>query len=909
MNSRRSFTRREILRTSVAASTAAALSTLPGHAAASAAPSNRQAAPDPVDLSWLGGGVPAASAGTTWGVPWAQGALAEKQQLALATADGTSVPVQSWPLAYWPDGSVKWSGHAISPGTGEAERLRLEPGPSAQPESRVRVRERPGNPPRGIPDSFHVTTGVITVRVPRSGQVLISSIERDGSELARGAELVCLLQDGPAPEYGAGTVSTQSFVGQVENASVEQEGPIRAVVKLEGRYHGPDGRDWLPFTVRLYFYAGAESVRLVHHFVFDGDADQDFIRGLGLRWRMPMRDLEHNRHVRFVAEDDGIWGEAVRVVSGLRREVGAAIRRQQFDGVATDPVDQWSNEVRNGIDEIPLWGDFKLTQVSADSFHVSKRTGDHSSWLDHAGHGRRAYGLGWLGGPEGGGIAFGLRDFWQRHPCQLDIRGAASDEATATVWFWSPDAPAMDLRHYSDERHGLGLLYEEPGRGLDDEVATPEGVARSNEVVLWALPATPSRSRLLELADALREPPLLVADPEYLHSVQPFGRWSLPDRSTDARAALEDDIENWISFFRDQIEERRWYGYWLYGDVMHSYDSTRHTWRYDIGGYAWAQGELSPDQAIWYQFLRTGRADHFRMAEAMTLSIAEAAVHHAGRFAGLGSRHNVIKWGDGAKEARISASQLKRFYYYLTADERTGDYMRSTLRVDETMHDVPPLREIFPDPSGDRYIVRIGPDWIAMASNWMTEWERTGDGRYRDLIATGLQSIADMELGMFTGSGGSVAFDPATGELEDVGISQSPSNISLLFGGDQIFYEMIDIVDVPDFTQEFLNFCIARTGTNDERIELYGRNFNAGAFRHFYSRMMAFAGDRLDDDSYRQRAWETFDGQRRLADVRTVTGPDVVTPVSWAPGASSNDFGQHLMSIIQLLELAPEQAP
>ena len=35
-----------------------------------------------------------------------------------ALRDGTNklLPLQSWPLAWWPDGSVKWSAHAIAPG-------------------------------------------------------------------------------------------------------------------------------------------------------------------------------------------------------------------------------------------------------------------------------------------------------------------------------------------------------------------------------------------------------------------------------------------------------------------------------------------------------------------------------------------------------------------------------------------------------------------------------------------------------------------------------------------------------------------------------------------------------------------------------------------------------------------------
>jgi len=40
------------------------------------------------------------------------------QAFALATADGKALPLQTWSLAYWPDGSLKWSGfrHGRRPG-------------------------------------------------------------------------------------------------------------------------------------------------------------------------------------------------------------------------------------------------------------------------------------------------------------------------------------------------------------------------------------------------------------------------------------------------------------------------------------------------------------------------------------------------------------------------------------------------------------------------------------------------------------------------------------------------------------------------------------------------------------------------------------------------------------------------
>ncbi len=93
-----------------------------------------------------------------------------------------------------------------------------------------------------------------------------------------------------------------------------------------------------------------------------------------------------------------------------------------------------------------------------------------------------------------GGLSFGLRDFWEKFPAQLDIRDAHTDEATVTLWLWSPEAQPMDLRFYHDgmgqdsyaeQLEGLNITYEdyEPGFG------TPYGIARTSELLFW--PTTP----------------------------------------------------------------------------------------------------------------------------------------------------------------------------------------------------------------------------------------------------------------------------------------------------------------------------------------------------------------------------------------------------------------------------------
>ena len=111
---------------------------------------------------------------------------------------------------------------------------------------------------------------------------------------------------------------------------------------------------------------------------------------------------------------------------------------------------------------------------------------------------------------------------------------------------------------------------------------------------------------------------------------------SLPSQTAPQHAALEKQLDWMFDFYRGQQDQRSWYGFWNYGDVMHTYDFDRHEWRYDVGGFAWDNSELATDVWLWMYFLRSGRADAFRFAEAMTRHTGEVDVHHLGKLRAAG---------------------------------------------------------------------------------------------------------------------------------------------------------------------------------------------------------------------------------------------------------------------------------
>ena len=908
------ITRRDFVRTAAAAGAAMHFAAT-AHGQSRPAPDGRGAAAGAggsATFRWLDGRPPRDARGVTWGVPWSRGTHRPSQAFSLA-AGGQQLPLQTWPLAYWPDGSLKWTAHATSGGMDVPDQLVLMPAEqTTAPAHPVSVREVDG--------AVEVTTGTIRCLIPTRGASIITSIERDGRDIARDIALVCLRQD--QPDSSAGTVNRERFTGRIDNLTVEQRGPVRAVVRVDGKHVGPNERAWLPFTVRLYFYAGSDAVRLMHTFVFGGDEHRDFIAGLGVRFDVPMRDALHDRHVRFVGAGNGLWAEAVRGLTGLRRDPGEPVRRAQIAGEPTPPVESFPDAVRTRLHLIPAWGDYTLAQLSADGFEIRKRTKPGHGWVKAAA-GTRAGGAGYVGGISGG-VAFGLRDFWQRHPTQLDVRGANTDQSQVTVWMYSPEAPSMDLRFYHDgmgmdshaaELEGLEITYEDYEKGF----GTPHGIARTSELTLWAVAATPPQQAIIDFANAVAAPPLLACAPSHYAAAGVFGGlFAEPDRTTPAKKAIEDQLDFLVDFYRSQVEQRRWYGFWDYGDVMHSYDADRHVWRYDVGGFAWDNSELSPDLWLWYAYLRTGRADVFRFAEAMTRHTGEVDVYHLGRLRMLGTRHNVQHWGCSAKQLRISTAIYRRFYYFLTADERVGDLMRELLDADQTFLTLDPIRKIRREPyrpEPHALGVGFGTDWGSLAAAWLAEWERTGEAKWRDKLVAGMKTIGAMPHGFFTSG---ALYDPATGafRLEGQGeVRGEVSHLAAVFGLVEVCAELIALLDVPEFERAWLQYCELYNAPREERTRALGVDVRSGSLATPHSRLTAYAAWKKDDPNLARRAWDEFFGtggraaQRFARKTARFEGPDVLSPVDEASWVSTNDAAQWSLAAIQNLALIGHALP
>lgn len=372
-----------------------------------------------VNVHWIDGPAPTYTSGTTFGLPWARGRFFPNGTN-FAVSGGNAL--QSWITAYWNDGSIKWSAHAIPPAEAPADQYVITAssggGNTSQPT---------GLTTSTSGDEVTVNTGKITVSFPRTGSNLIGKIETSsGKVVGQNGKLVLHSQTGVTDDIesrGNSSIEYLNFESNIDNVTVSNSGPVRALVTVSGTHQVSEGSphdNWLPFVLRFYLYANSDAIRVIHTLEFDGQSDEDFITGVGVRFDVPLADEElYNRHVRFAGVDGGLLSEAVKGITGLRRDPGEEVRAAQFNGEETPSTDTWDTRVSSRLHWIPDWNDYSLSQLSPDGFTLKKRTKPGQSWVNIQGS-TRSGGLAYLGGATQGGLAVGLRNFWKHYPVGLD---------------------------------------------------------------------------------------------------------------------------------------------------------------------------------------------------------------------------------------------------------------------------------------------------------------------------------------------------------------------------------------------------------------------------------------------------------------------------------------------------------
>jgi hypothetical protein len=280
-------------------------------------------------------------------------------------------PLDSREIAMWPNGSLKWIAHSVSPYVGYSEKYTVMGINRTEVESGVVIDRNSLNISVSTRQGLHIRFS------SPGGSSLFENLSLNGHVLCSRANIIAC-------------ISKKEFSTIVKSIAVENATVSRAVIKVSGVLLSSEGEEHLPFDIRVYLYSNSSSVKIIHSFIHDLDSDQPLM-SLGLKFLVPLKETElYNRHVRLGGSDGGILKEEVQGLSGLRFGPTLQNKVDQAAGkIIVLSNDQWErNDLKDGLSYIPSWDSSTLPQLSSDGFVIKKRTKKGCSWVKVTGGGR-----------------------------------------------------------------------------------------------------------------------------------------------------------------------------------------------------------------------------------------------------------------------------------------------------------------------------------------------------------------------------------------------------------------------------------------------------------------------------------------------------------------------------------------
>jgi hypothetical protein len=669
------------------------------------------------------------------GMPLPRKAVTSPDQVRLFVR-GRETVAQTRPLAFWPDGSLKWiemvfplqpgrsdrgtgSGEGdevefdVSLRNGRSSPCRLKFGKTVKQASRtggIRLAENG--------DGVSIDTGRLKLAVG-GGERWLRSAVLDGREMIRDDGQAQAYVDFLRPEgYVAATAHADGRADpgpvRIEKIEVQEAGPLRAVVRLEGTAQAEEAPKVI---LRLEVFAGRSFVRLHHTVEFtQKDPRKVFVRRMGLRLPLALS----KSGLKMAA-----GGERGPVAIGRARRAGL---RQ----CAPASYSVWS--ARDGLPE-----------------EVEGGRRSHG-WLDLSG--------------RQGGVAVMQRDMWQEFPNALL---ADSGDPSVSMEFWPASSPLMDVRRYSNYPHrAQGETAPEDPFWVRDVYYKNEpfvGISKTHEAMLFFHDAEASPERVDAVAADLNSRPLVYAGWDWYARTKITIPQVAPDSPKHGKfVANMRNVADWWMFHQ---RAWGWYGMWNYGDIQHLFHRgygcvlmpeslermlkvpvaerpdidvrrtpwrtrqdyfTQHDWAFDNGRWGWTNTEGLLNLFMSGEYLRTGRRDVFFFMEALARHARDVDARHSGKWFGKGTRHGVQHWSCGDHEERQTTFTEQRIYYLLTGDRRTFEW-------NEELTEKWYLRQP----------VSYMPGHAGRSYGLLCRWEWTGDRELGDLLKKYLHHLAQKD--------------------------------------------------------------------------------------------------------------------------------------------------------------------
>ena len=181
------------------------------------------------------------------GLPFPRGEMKDADSFFLYSPQGLPIPLQTRSLDRWPDGSIRWTYLQFQ---ADMQRQKTENWILKWKESKTANRPKTRIIATATRGKIVVDTGAIQVTFSGDGRSLFDSVKIGDREMLR--------PDAPCGFMLArpdGRVYFSHGQGKVK-LEMEESGPIRAVIRMEGEHRSKSGQPLFDYVCRFFFYAG-----------------------------------------------------------------------------------------------------------------------------------------------------------------------------------------------------------------------------------------------------------------------------------------------------------------------------------------------------------------------------------------------------------------------------------------------------------------------------------------------------------------------------------------------------------------------------------------------------------------------------------------------------------------------------
>ncbi len=680
---------------------------------------------------------------TTQGIAFADGELAAGTPVRVVDEDGRARPTQATCLATWNKDLkyVRWLlvDFQADLRAGEQGELFLEYGPEAEPpacDHPVRVEERPDE------NGLRLDTGALRLDLRRSSDSWQAPGDCDvfaGCQIAtvagwrevfgRDPGPFLYLRDQHSNAYDSCTRAQRPWI------EIEDAGPLRASVCIRGYHATEQGQRFCPYILRLHVFAGQRDIRLYHTFVFDQEPHFIELAAIGVSLSLALGKVHRmavagagRAHASTECSALGFLqsNDQTYAVTADGREIGAGDRTRGWallSGARGSAV----AVIRNAWQEYP-----KGFEVTPDGIDVRIWPQDYPQTLKFTTPLKEPAIRFDDADPkivDGRDEAGFVRRVSARPTAPLNLKSLHPRDLDSVLW-----VEEMVEKHAADRV----VSYN------DTSTCHGIGAAKTTEIHLRFSPAELSDADAEHFAGRVQEPLIAPAAPAHLTATRALGQ---THHAGDPRFARLDELLD-QALYRHTVEMTefcRRYGMMTWGNVACGHSKVAPSIAYNhhlennrpnqalrwVGVF---NNEACDEiMAVWSHFARTGRRDHFLIAQGYSRCVADVGFIHAHpgapELVGLMHYHNAYPWSGGPSPSHSLVTGLL-WDYYFTGNRRLLDVAREN--ADWAVRNQAPSG-IVHNPRRTLHREYTGPIWSLMEVYQATWEEHYGDVARRSL--------------------------------------------------------------------------------------------------------------------------------------------------------------------------------